>query len=182
MKHKKWVSLLLAFAVVVTLMVPMQADAKAKVKISKTKTTIAKGFSKTLKITGTSKKVKWSSSNKSIVAVNSKGKITAKKTGTATIKAKVGGKTYKCKVTVIGPKKAAKLVAKYVKKKYPSSSLLGSGFDEGSTILFIDISRPQGDGAPTMTVRLNLRTGKAEFDSGWEEFFQKLPKSAKIWK
>lgn len=177
MKHRRWTSLLLALAVIITLLYPMQTS--AAVKINKTKTTVVIGKTKTLKVTGTSKKVKWSSSNKSIVTVNSKGKITGKKAGTATIKAKVGNKTYKCKVTVIGPKKAAKLVAKYVQKKYPSATLDGSGFDEGSTILFVGIKK----GKNTMTVRLNLKTAEATFDStNKKQYFPKLPDTAKIWK
>ncbi|WP_236354695.1 Ig-like domain-containing protein [Konateibacter massiliensis] len=76
----------------------------AKVKLSKTKATLIKGQTLTLKVNNTSKKVTWSSSNKSIAAVNKSGKISAKKAGTATITAKVSGKKYTCKITVEQPK------------------------------------------------------------------------------
>ena len=75
----------------------------ASVKISKTKYTMSKGETYTLKVNGTKKKVKWSTSNKKVATVNSKGKVTAKKKGTATITAKVGSKKYKCKITVETP-------------------------------------------------------------------------------
>ena len=55
--------------------------------LNKTKTTITKGFSDTLKVSGASIQ-SCSSSNKKIVTVNNKGKITAKKNGTATVKGK----------------------------------------------------------------------------------------------
>lgn len=76
----------------------------AKIKLSKSKATLIKGQTLTLKMKNTSKKVKWSTSSKKIATVNSKGKITAKKAGTATITAKVNNKKYKCKVTVETPK------------------------------------------------------------------------------
>ena len=72
------------------------------VSLSKTKVTLEKGKSVTLKLNG-SKVVKWSSDNKKIATINSKGKIVAKGVGTTTIKAKAkNGKTYKCKVVVKG--------------------------------------------------------------------------------
>ncbi|MCC8051025.1 MAG: Ig-like domain-containing protein [Clostridiales bacterium] len=85
----------------------MQTVEAASVKISKSKLTLVKGATSTLKITGTSAKVKWSSNKKSVATVSSKGKVTAKKKGTATITAKVNGKKYTCKVKVEAPKISA---------------------------------------------------------------------------
>lgn len=84
--------------------------------ISKTKITVTKGKTYTLKMNGTKQKVTWSSSSKKIAIVNSKGKITAVKKGTTTIKAKVGGKTYSCKVVVQEPKKNRDIFEDYYKK------------------------------------------------------------------
>ena len=94
-------SVCLVFMLVLSV-VPMQAQAKTKVKINKTKATIYVGKTTTLKITGTNKKIKWSSSNKKIATVSSKGKVTAKKKGTATITAVLGNVQVKCKVKVTG--------------------------------------------------------------------------------
>lgn len=70
------------------------------VSLSKTKVTLVKGKSITLKLNG-SKVVKWSSDNEKIATVNSKGKVVAKGVDTTTIKAKAkNGKTYKCEVVV----------------------------------------------------------------------------------
>ena len=110
-------SVCLVFMLVLSV-VPMQAQAKTKVKINKTKATIYVGKTTTLKITGTNKKIKWSSSNKKIATVSSKGKVTAKKKGTATITAKVNGKSYKCKVTVKNPYLNATKKKLEVKKTY----------------------------------------------------------------
>lgn len=110
-------SVCLVFMLVLSV-VPMQAQAKTKVKINKTKATIYVGKTTTLKITGTNKKIKWSSSNKKIATVSSKGKVTAKKKGTATITAKVSGKSYKCKVTVKNPYLNATKKKLEVKKTY----------------------------------------------------------------
>lgn len=79
-----------------------------KIKADKTKLTLTKGSSKTVKITvspsnASNKDVSYTSSKKSVATVSSKGKITAKGTGTATItiKAKDGsGKKATIKVTV----------------------------------------------------------------------------------
>ncbi len=71
-------------------------------KLNKTKLTLHRPKSASLKVTGTTMKVKWRSSNKDVAIVNSKGKVTAKKAGKVTITATVGGKELKCKVTVKG--------------------------------------------------------------------------------
>lgn len=79
-------------------------------KLNKTKTTITKGFTETLKVNGGVIK-SCSSSDKSIATVNNKGKVTAKKNGTATIKVKLtNGKTLSCKVTVVSNKYSAKKI------------------------------------------------------------------------
>lgn len=77
------------------------------IKLNKSKITLNKGKSATLKYTISPKKAKttvsWSSSNSSVASVNS-GKVTAKKAGTATITAKTSnGKKKSCKVTVKAP-------------------------------------------------------------------------------
>lgn len=84
-------------------------------KISKSKVTLTKGKSITLKVTGTKKKPKWSSSKKSVAVVSRNGRVTAKKAGTAKITAKIGKKKYTCKVIVKNPAKPA------VKPKPPVS-------------------------------------------------------------
>ena len=75
----------------------------AKLKLNKTKVTVYKGCTETLKVTGSKKKVKWSSSKKAVASVSSSGKIKGKKKGTTVIYAKVGKQTLKCKVTVKEP-------------------------------------------------------------------------------
>lgn len=71
--------------------------------ISKTKLTLEKGKSATLKLTGTTAK-SWKSSKSSVVSVTSKGKVKAKAAGTATITVRGSNKkTYQCRVTVPKP-------------------------------------------------------------------------------
>ena len=94
--------------VVMCLAVDTTSVSAAKIKLNKTKLTLAQGKKYRLKVKGTKKKVKWSSTKKSVATVNKKGVVTAKKKGTAYIKAKVGKKTYKCKVTVKSKKAPAK--------------------------------------------------------------------------
>ena len=79
-----------------------------KVKLNKTKSTMAVGKKQTLKATVTPKKasskaVVWKSSNKKVATVTSKGIVKAKKAGTVTITATAkdgSGKKASCKVTV----------------------------------------------------------------------------------
>lgn len=80
--------------------VPRVAAAK-KTSISRSKVTLIKGKSITLKVKGTKKKVVWSSNRKKVATVSKKGKVTAKKVGKAKITAKVGKKKYYCRVTVV---------------------------------------------------------------------------------
>lgn len=75
-----------------------------KVTLNKTKLTMEKGASKTLKATMTkdsTDKLKWKSSDTKIVKVSSKGKLTAKRSGSAVITVTTtSGKTAKCEVNV----------------------------------------------------------------------------------
>lgn len=84
----------------------LESHAASKIKISKTKATIAKGKTLQLKLNGAKKRVKWTTSNKKIATVNKNGKVSAKKVGRATITAKIGKKKYRCKVTVKNPSTA----------------------------------------------------------------------------
>lgn len=79
-------------------------------KLNKTKTTITKGFTDTLKVNG-GKIKSCSSSNKSVASVDNKGTISAKKNGKATVKVKLtNGKTLSCKVTVVSNQYKAKKI------------------------------------------------------------------------
>lgn len=101
MKRKKYLKLLSLF-IIVSLVVNIStaSQAKATVKLSKTKLTLTIGQVGSLTLKNATAKVKWSSSNKTVATVNSIGDVTAKKAGTAKIKAKSGKKTYTCTVTV----------------------------------------------------------------------------------
>lgn len=74
----------------------------ADIKLNRTKATIAKGKSISLKATvsGKSKSVTWKSSNSKVATVSKTGKVTAKKAGTAVITVKANGVTTVFKVTV----------------------------------------------------------------------------------
>lgn len=76
-----------------------------KVKLNKTKATVAKGRTLTLKATMTpsssTDKLTWTSSNKKVASVDKNGKVKALKKGTATITVKTtSGKKATCKITV----------------------------------------------------------------------------------
>ncbi len=74
----------------------------SNIKLNKTRATLKKGKSLTLKatVTGKNKKVTWKSSDSSIATVSSTGKVTAKKAGTATITAKANGVTATFQIVV----------------------------------------------------------------------------------
>lgn len=103
--------ILFAFVIIISMViispsiiVGQNTTVKAATKITKTKVTLIKGQTTTLKVTGTKKKATWYSSKKSVATVSSKGKVTAKKAGTAKITAKVNDKKYTCTVKVQEPK------------------------------------------------------------------------------
>ena len=97
---KKLLTRLFIAMLILTFTPTMNTQAKAKIKLNKTKISLQRGKTYTLKVKGTKKKVKWSSNKKTIATVTRKGKVTAKKQGTAVITAKIGKKKYKCKVKV----------------------------------------------------------------------------------
>lgn len=78
----------------------------ATVKINKTKVTLEKGKTTTLKVTGTKSKVTWKTSNKKVASVSSKGVVKALAAGKANITVTVGKKKYTCAVTVVDNKQA----------------------------------------------------------------------------
>ena len=91
---KKSIVFITAAAIMLTLAMPMSAEAASKKapKLNKTKTTLTITKKKT---NAAGRKVKWTSSNKKVATVSKKGK------GVAMITAKVkGSKTLRCKVTV----------------------------------------------------------------------------------
>ena len=69
-------------------------------KLSKTKLSLYKGKTATLKLSGTSQKVKWSSTNQYVATVTSKGKVKALNVGSSIIYATVNNKKYSCFLTV----------------------------------------------------------------------------------
>lgn len=89
--------------IVIAMIPPTPAYAKATIKLNRTSVTMQTGKTLTLKATrkGTSKSVTWSSSKKSVATVSKSGKVTAKKAGTAVITAKAGSVKAKCKIKVI---------------------------------------------------------------------------------
>ncbi len=124
---------MLSGALVISMALPVPAQAAAKVRLSKTKLTITKGSKKKLKVKGTKAKVKWKSSNKKIASVSGKGVVKAKKTGKATITATVKGKgktkRFTCKVTVVAKKASTSTSG----NKASSSSTSAIGADSGGT-------------------------------------------------
>lgn len=106
---KKSIITITAVAIMLTLAMPMSAEAASKKapKLNKTKVTLTITKKKTkpavqLKVKNAAgRKVKWTSSNKKVATVSKKGKIVAKKKGVTMITVKVkGSKTLRCKVTV----------------------------------------------------------------------------------
>ena len=112
---KKSIVFITAVAIMLTLAMPMSAEAASKKapKLNKTKTTLTITKKKTkpavqLKVKNAAgRKVKWATSNKKVVTVSKNGKVVAKNKCTAMITVKVkGSKTLRCKVTVKDNRKA----------------------------------------------------------------------------
>ena len=123
---KKLLTRLFIAMLILTFTPTMNTQAKAKIKLNKTKISLQRGKTYTLKVKGTKKKVKWSSNKKTIATVTRKGKVTAKKQGTAVITAKIGKKKYKCKVKVWQKttKKSAKTNTETLKGQEAENRLL----------------------------------------------------------
>lgn len=83
-----------------------QTEAAKKMKLSRTKLSLKKGKSKTLKVKNVKKgqKIVWKSSKKKVATVSKKGKVKAKRAGRTVITAKIKKKTLRCRVTVTDKK------------------------------------------------------------------------------
>lgn len=150
------------------LLLPIEANAASKVKLSATKKTMYVGKTTKITLKNNKKKVKWSVSNGKVKIVKSTKqyvKIKAVKKGTVTLKAKVGKKTYKCKITVkknLTVKQAEDKLRKWIAK---------NGQESSGAMLFYD--HMEGDnyvfhyfcdmGTHTATINwyyVNKKTGK----------------------
>lgn len=117
---KKSITVITMLAVILTLAMPVNAEAASRKapKLNKTKVTLTITKKKTkpaykLKVKNTAgKKVKWTTSNKKVVTVSKSGKVVAKKKGSAVVKAKVGKKVLTCKVVVKDSRKTTKTPVK----------------------------------------------------------------------
>ena len=98
--YQKLVLLILTLALAISV---FSTAAWATPRMSKTKLTLLKGQTYTLKVKKAEGTVNWSSKKKTIATVKN-GKVKAKKKGTVYIIAKVDGARLKCKVTVEDPK------------------------------------------------------------------------------
>ena len=96
---KRYLVLVLIFAMGISIL-PMNASAAKKPRLSKTKVTMQVGKTVQLKVKNNKKKVKWSSSNKKVAAVSKKGKVKAINSGNAKITAKISKKKLVCRVKV----------------------------------------------------------------------------------
>lgn len=106
MTGRKWLTWLMILVMAVTVFAPAVPAEAAAPKLSKTKLTLVKGKTATLKMKNLGKKkVVWGSSKPKVASVNTKGKVTAKKKGTAVITAIVEGSAYTCKVKVTNASK-----------------------------------------------------------------------------
>ena len=93
----------LVILLMVIMLLPIDAQAASKAKLSANKKSVTVGQTVKISMKNNRKKVKWSVSNGKIKIVkktNKYVKIKAVKAGKATLKAKVGKKTYKCEITV----------------------------------------------------------------------------------
>lgn len=108
---KRLLSVLLALALIFTVLFPYKTAEAATGKLNVTVLNLKEGDSYTLKLIGTKGKITWKSSNNTIAVVSSNGTISAKNKGKATITATVNKKMYSCKLTVTEGFDAKKAVA-----------------------------------------------------------------------
>jgi hypothetical protein len=111
-KHKMAIALLVVVSLLVGLShLPVKTQnvqAKAKVKLNKTKLTMTNNDYEVIKVKNPTKKVKWSISSKKYGFLGTGGKMDntcfiytdCEESGSFTVTAKVGTKKFKCKVTV----------------------------------------------------------------------------------
>ena len=168
----------LTFVLIFVLCFAMSTAAFAAIRLNRTHLDCAAGAPRRLKAEGTSAKVTWRSSNTARATVNSQGYVKGIRRGSLTVTAKIGSTTKKCTVTVLSDRDVALRVYGRVKQKYPSATVL-ERYRRGNT-LYMWIARPQGDGAPGMTLQVNLISGKVTCQGGWEEFFSKVPRTFSI--
>lgn len=101
--NKKW---LLGALFLLAALTVMPVSASAKVKLNKTRFSLAVGKSYRLKLkglTGEEETIVWKSRKPAVAKVNQSGKVVARKTGKAYVYAIVDGTKYRCLVTVRQP-------------------------------------------------------------------------------
>ena len=181
MKTRKKAVLTFVLAAVLAMVMSVSAFAAVRITFSGTQT-MATGCSRRIYVSGAGKrKVSvTSSSGAATIRKDSKSYIVSgKKAGSSSVTVKVGSIKKRIHTVVLSEDQIEKKVEKRVRKYYSSAGAFDS-YRKGNT-LEVYVSRPQGDGAPTLTVVVNLSTGRAVCTSCWDEFFRKVPKSFRIW-
>lgn len=96
---KRYLWGIIALLLVVSIILPM--DVTAAAKLNKSTTSVRVGKTVKLKVKGTKKKVRWVSRNNKIATVSSSGVVKGKKAGVVNVIAKFGSNKLTCKVTVL---------------------------------------------------------------------------------
>lgn len=99
-KQFKWLSVILAVILTLSLTSGISVEAAKVAKLNRKKITVRVGKTFKLKVKNNKKKVRWKTSNKKIATVSKRGQVKGKKPGKAIITAKVGKKRLKCRVVV----------------------------------------------------------------------------------
>ena len=115
---RKFLSILLASILLVSLLFTMAVPSLAATKVKTTVTlshtgTVTLTIGQVITITATvnpAAPVAWSSKKAAVAAVDANGNVTAQAEGTTTIIAKAGGKSAKVKVKVVDPNKPTKII------------------------------------------------------------------------
>ena len=181
MRGKKRALLTTLLIAVLTMAMSVTVFAAVRIRFSGTQT-MAASCSRRIYVEGAgSRKVSVTSSSKAVkIRKDSKSYIvTGAQAGSSYVTVKVGAIKKRIHTVVLSERQIMDRVGNKVKKYYSSASAFDS--DRKGNTLKVYVSKPQGDGAPTMTVIVNLSTGRAVCEDCWDEFFRKVPKSFKIW-
>ena len=175
-KKVKGGKLSLALVMIVVMSLTISTVVYARVRISLEKTTMATMMTQRLYTSGGGGTIR--SSNKSVIKLTKDSKsiiLTARQAGVSRVTATIGGVKKSFKVTVLNNKQIAARVLKRVRMSYARANY--TEMARRGNCLYIWVYKPQGDGAPTMKVKVNLQTGRAVCGDGWAEFFSRVPKS-----
>ena len=180
MKGIRKISLAMVLIMILSFSTSIISFAAVRITVNGDQTMVV-GFSRRIYVTGTGSRTVTVTSSSDAVSVRKDSKsiiVTGKRAGSAYITVRVGSIKKRIHFVVLSINQAYLRVGDRL-RKYNKNAFIADVDGGGPKALWL-WTFPEGEDGYSLTIKLNLETGRAVCYYGLE-YFKKIPKSFKIW-